>query len=294
MASRTDIRFREGDGRYPLAVFIHGLGVNADFWTDPSRAKVLGGRYPLAILLPERAEPVTSYADLSRLGFSVLTWSQSRPAGPIETAVAELRGIIKEYSRYSRSGILLVCHSRGGLVARKFFEECGRPPRLAITIATPHHGTSMARWAAFISPMAAVLKQAIDNFGKRDTDSALRRILGFLASEGLRELLPGSAFYAGLKDVKKEGARYVSIGGTDPDLLKAAAVPLPELLMKVIPGKIFPEEMRAGFGDGMVTAESSIFPYGDEHRNWHLNHAALLVDRGVRDFIAAAAEPLTV
>jgi pimeloyl-ACP methyl ester carboxylesterase len=289
---RTDIRFREGDGRNPLAVFIHGIGVNADFWTDPSRAKVLGGKYPLAILLPEATAVVTSYADLSRIGFSVLTWSQSRPAGPIESAVAELRAILTEYSRYARNGIVLVGHSRGGLVARKYLEDCGPAPRLVVTIATPHRGTSLARWAAFIAPFASALKQAIEIHRRNEADTALRRILGFLGSEGLREMLPRSAFYEGLKDVKKEGCRYLSIGGTDPDLLKTAAIPLPGLLMKVIPEKIFPEEMREGRGDGLVTAESSVLPYGDEHGNWHLNHASLLFDREVRGFVEVSAEHL--
>lgn len=289
---RKDIRFREGSSRYPLAVFIHGMGVNADFWTNPSQAKILAGRYPLGILLPEGVEQVTSYADLASLGFSVLTWSQARPAGLIETAVAELRGIIKEHSRYTRNGILLICHSRGGLVGRKYLEDCDSRPRLAMTIATPHRGTSMAKWATFISPLTSALRQAIDNLGGRETDTAIRRILGFLGSDGLRELLPGSAFYSGLKDVRKKDTRYISIGGTDPDILKTIAIPLPELLMKIIPEKIFPEEMRDGLGDGLVTAASSVLPYGDEHRNYGLNHAALLFDGRVRDFIAEAVEPL--
>ncbi|MDA8431825.1 MAG: hypothetical protein M0Z60_02555 [Nitrospiraceae bacterium] len=284
---KADIRFIAGGGRLPLTVFIHGIGVNADFWAEPSRARVLGGKYPLSILLPKGAEPVTSYTDLARLGFSVLTWSQSRPAGPIAIAVAELRGIMSEYSRFGRNGILLVCHSRGGLVARKYLEEC-ELPKLVVTIATPHQGSSMAKWAAFISPLASALRQALDNIGKKDADTALRRILGFLGSEGLRELLPGSAFYEGLNDTKK-AARYISIGGTDPDLLKSAAVAIPELLMKVIPERIFPEEMRAGEGDGLVTAASSVLPYGDEHRDYQLNHASLLFDREVRNFIAEEA-----
>ncbi len=288
----TDIRFRKGNSRLPLAVFIHGMGVNADFWTDPSRAKVLGGKYPLRILLTEDMEQVTSYSDLSQLGFSVLTWSQSRPVGPIQAAVAELREIIEKYSVHGRNGLLLVCHSRGGLVARKYLEDAGCPARMVMTIATPHAGTSMAKWAAFVSPLASALDQMIDNLGRRKADTAFRRVLRFLGSSGLRELLPGSPFYSGLKDAKKEDTRYISIGGTDPDLLKAVAVPLPELFMKVIPGKIFPEEMREGLGDGLVSAASSVLPYGDEHKIFHLNHAALLFDKRVRDYIAEAARPL--
>ena len=289
---KPDIRFKQGDSRCPLAVFIHGMGVNADFWTDPSRAKVLGAKYPLQILLPGDMEPVTSYADLAQLGFSVLTWSQARPAGPIGKAVTELRQILEEYAGHGRNGVVFICHSRGGLVARKYLEDPAGPPRMVITIATPHAGTSMAKWAAFISPLASALGKVIDNMGKREADTAFRRILRFLGSSGLRELLPGSAFYTGLKDARKRDVRYVSIGGTNPDLLKAVAVPLPELLRKIIPESIFPEEMRDGLGDGLVSAASSVLPYGDQHRNYTMNHASLLFDKTVRDFIAEAVRPL--
>ncbi len=289
---KTDIRFKKGDSRLPLAVFIHGMGVNADFWTDPSRAKVLGGKYPLRILLARDMEQVTSYSDLAQLGFGVMTWSQSRPAGPIQAAVSELRGILEKYSVHCRNGVLLICHSRGGLVARKYLEDEGCRPRMMMTIATPHAGTSMAKWAAFISPLASALEQMIDNLGRREADTTFRRVLRFLGSSGLQELLPGSAFYAGLKDLKKDDTRYISIGGTDPDLLKAVAVPLPELLMKIIPEKIFPEEMRNGCGDGLVTAASSVLPYGDKHKIFHLNHASLLFDKNVRNFIVESVRPL--
>jgi pimeloyl-ACP methyl ester carboxylesterase len=282
---KIDIRFRRGDRDKPLAVFIHGLGMDADFWEDPARARVLGGRYPLRVLLGEDVEMRTSYHDLEKLGFGVLTWSQSRPAGPIAVAVRELGQILLEHSADAREGMLLICHSRGGLVARKYLETRPDRARAVITLATPHAGTSLAKWGVFLSPLASAVTRILKNFDRKEADTAFSKIMRFLGSSGLKELLPNSNFYKGLRDETVEGVKYVSIGGTDPNLLRDLTVPLPELLAMVVPEKIFPEEMRGGRGDGLVSAASSVLPYGDDHRNFPLNHASIVFDRKVRDII---------
>ncbi len=287
---KLDIRFNKGDKDKPLAVFIHGMGMDADFWTDPARARVLGGRYPLSALLEKDIEMQTSYHDLKELGFSVLTWSQSRPAGPIAAAEGELRQILLEHSDDASKGLLFICHSRGGLVARKYLEAQADTTRAVITLSTPHGGTSLAKWAAFMAPLATVTARVLQNFDRRESDTAFRRILKFLGSSGLKELLPGSDFYRTLKDKKVRDAKYLSVGGTNPDLLRELALPTPEILAMVVPAKIFPEEMKDGKGDGLVTAASSILSYADEHRDFHLNHASIIFDKKVRDLIIAAAE----
>lgn len=287
---KLDIRFRKGDKGKPLAVFIHGLGMDADFWAAPARARVLGGRYPLSILLGSRVELKTSYTDLMELGFSILTWSQSRPAGPAAVAEGELAAILRQFAEHSGEGLFLIGHSRGGLVARKYLESHRGKIRALITLSTPHAGTSLARWAAFMSPLASAISSLLKNFDSKETETAFQRILRFLCSSGLRELLPGSELYRGLKDEKVGGARYFSVGGTDPDLLRALAVPLPKLLAGVVPEKMFPEELRDGLGDGLVSAASSVLPYGDAHRNFPSNHASIVFDRAVRDFILHLAE----
>jgi pimeloyl-ACP methyl ester carboxylesterase len=289
---KIDMRFRRGDKGKPVAVFIHGLGMNADFWSDPSRAKILGGRYPLRLLLEGDSKMETSFQDFSRRGFGVITWSQARPAGHIAAAVRELGEILDELREETKGGVLLICHSRGGLVARKHLESNARAIRAVVTVSTPHGGTSIARWAAFLSPAASVIKRLLGNVDRRASDTALRKILEFLGSSGLKELLPESNFYKGLKDERVGGIKYVSIGGTNPDLLRALAVPLPELLSSVVPESIFPEEMRDGRGDGLVSAASSVLPYADEHLNFPLNHASIVFDKGVREHIAATAESI--
>jgi pimeloyl-ACP methyl ester carboxylesterase len=284
-----EILFHRGDERKPLVVFVHGMGMNVQTWSEPSGARILGGRYPLSALAEPGVEIATSFQDLKGRGYSLLSWTQSRPVGPIVIAVEELAQLISAHKECASPGIMLVCHSRGGLVARKYLERADMPVRAVITLATPHHGTSMARWAAIFSPLASALKQVME-MTKKDVDSALRRVLGFLGSAGLRELLPDSRFYVGLKDARQEGARYISVGGTNPDLLRAVSISLPELIARVLPEDVVPEEMRDGLGDGLVSAASSVLPYADEHLNVHVNHGSILFDKEVRRLIMRTVE----
>jgi pimeloyl-ACP methyl ester carboxylesterase len=288
-----EIVFHEGERSKPLIVFIHGMGMNVGVWSEPSQARILGGRYPLRVLLGERTGKLeTSFADLRARGYHVLSWSQIRPVGPVEAAVSELRGLMGAFSKFTGNGTIFVCHSRGGLIARKHLELQGDSARGLITLATPHHGTSMARWAAYVSPLTAAASRVLTGLSRKEVDSALRRILGFLGSSGLRELLPDSQFFGELGDARLEGVGYVSAGGTNPDLLRAVSVSLPGILSALVPEIIVPEEMREGLGDGLVSASSSVLPYGDRHRNFHVNHASILCDDEVRGYIISSAEAM--
>ncbi|MBI4698568.1 MAG: hypothetical protein HY758_06560, partial [Nitrospirae bacterium] len=247
-------------------------------------------KYPLSVLLGFNSELKTAFGDLKNLGYPVLSWTQSRPAGPMHAAVTELQALIKEYRLYAGDGMILICHSRGGLIARKYMEKNSGMIRGLITLATPHHGTSMAKWVVYLSPLSMALNKILNGFNKKDVDSALQRILGFLSGNGLKELLPGSKFLEGLKDRKQEGTKYVSIGGTSPDLLKAIAVSLPAIISRVMPHRLIPEEMKEGSGDGLVSAASAVLPFGDEHKDFHVNHASILFDREVREYILRSVE----
>ena len=278
--------FHEGKKGKPLVIFIHGMGMNVKAWANPSEARILGGKYPLQALFPSGDTMMeTSFSDLRGLAFPVLSWTQSRPSGPIQTAVNELRELIRAYAAYTGRGVIFVGHSRGGLIARKYLEENHVSVGGLITLATPHHGTTLARWAVSLSPVTSLLHQLLTGIGRREVDSALRRILGFLSSSGLRELLPDSKFFSGLSDRKEPAIRYISVGGTNPDLLDAVSPRIPELIARVFPGRIVPVEMRDGEGDGLVSAESSIWPHADKHKNFPVNHASVLFDGDVREYV---------
>ncbi len=272
---------------------MHGMGMDMRVWTNPEEARVLGGTYPINVLLREKAVDLrNSFHDVKALGYPILSWSQSRPAGPVKMAVAELKELMKLYSGPAKSGAILICHSRGGLIGRKYLEEESLSVRGIITLATPHHGTTMAQWAVYVSPLTSVMRQVIETYAKRDVDSALRRILRFLSSDGLKEMLPGSEFYSSLKNVKQRGIHYISAGGTSPDLVRINSVSVADVIRRIVPERIMPGEMKNGYGDGLVSSASSVMPFSDEHRNFHVNHAEILFDREVRDFVVQAVESM--
>jgi pimeloyl-ACP methyl ester carboxylesterase len=282
--------FHEGEKGRPLLIFVHGMGMNVKAWSEPSRAMIIGGKYPLKALLRPGDELETSFGDMRRLAYPVLSWTQSRPVGAMRIAVDELKRLIKEYRDYTKYGTVLIGHSRGGLIARKYLEESDPSVRGLLTLAAPHRGTNMARWAVSLSPVSSALNRVIEGVSKEEVDSALRRVLSFLTSSGLRELLPDSKFFLHLHDKKLEGLKYISAGGTTPNLLDAISVPLRELISRVLPDHIVPEEMRQGYGDGLVSAASAKLPHGDEHRDFPVNHAAILFDKDVRSFVVRSVE----
>lgn len=282
--------FFTGKKGLPLVVFIHGMGMNANAWADPAKARILGGAYALGSLFRGRnAELVTSFQDLKNLGYSILTWSQCRPVGPISLAVDELHLLLRQYSIDAGNGLIFVCHSRGGLIARKYLEETGLPAKALITLATPHKGTTLARWPVYFQPFTSAFDKMLKGFSREDMDSAFRRIIGFLCSTGLKEMLPDSCFFRDLRDRRTEGCSYISIGGTDPDLLGPLGLPIPNI-SRMVPGRLLPEELKDGYGDGLVSAISAILPWADEHRDFHLNHVAMLFDKKVRAYITAKVE----
>ena len=64
----------------------------------------------------------------------------------------------------------------------------------------------------------------------------------------------------------------------------------PGILEKIIPSGLFPDELKKGLGDGLVTAESSRLDWADEHHNFPLNHARMLYDKRVRETIISFIE----
>lgn len=288
-----EIVFHPGRKGWPLAVFIHGMGLDVRIWCSPAEARVLGGKYPLSVLLRAGTSAMTtSFADLRERGFPVLTWSQGRPAGPIGAAVEELAALVRAYERYAEAGLLFICHSRGGLIARKYLEAGEGRVRGVITLGSPHRGTTLARWAGYVSPAAALLNRILESCRGKEVRTAVQRVGSFLAGSGVKELLPGSPFFEGLKDVKRADAFYLSFGGTNPDLFRIKSLSLPEIAGLILPDSLIPKEMRAGYGDGLVSAASSVLPYADEHRDFPLNHLRLLFDREVRECLIGRVEAL--
>jgi len=297
---KLDIASRRGSINKPAVVFIHGLGMSMDIWVNPSDSRILGGTFPLKKLLGKREGGEkhgalrTLFHDLEQKDYPVVTWSQRRPAAPIDSAVPELEEIVKISGEMTESGIVLIGHSRGGLIGRKYlFKRKDGLIRGLITISTPHKGSSVARIAGYLSPLASLLNPVFPPGDKGTLFFSVKRILQFLRSRALRELLPGSNFFKSLKDGPVEGVYYTSAGGTNPTLFTLSNYSFPDLLEKIVPGNLYPEEMKKGKGDGLVSAESSKLPWCDEHYVVECNHAEILFDKSLRNIMVQVVERIS-
>jgi pimeloyl-ACP methyl ester carboxylesterase len=336
-----DITLSKGNPDKPAVIFIHGLGMDKDIWVNPLKSRILGGRLPLNIFLRERppardfgissskpkkeipelstgAHPKcleTLFNDLKLRKYSVVTWSQRRPSGPIDSVVSEVEEIMKLAKKWTKAGIILVGHSRGGLIGRKYLFQKKEPfVRGLITISSPHQGSSVARLVCYLKPIASFISLFFSKTEKGTLSSAIKHVLDFLKSRALKELLPGSSFMRSLKDHPLDWVHYTSFGGTNPNLFSLyrwrwnsisegeskrwvlcpeELFSVPEIFQKVIPDKFYPDELTKGKGDGLVSAESSKIPWSHKHYNLSLNHAQMLFDKNVRDLLITSIERIT-
>ena len=313
-----DIAINRGNAEKPAIIFIHGLGMDKDIWINPSESRILGGMFPLKVLLskrpstkdfglgsdtPEDEVPKSSpgvrldtietlFEDLRIKGYTVITWSQERPSGAIDYAVSELEEVIKFAHELTKAGLILIGHSRGGLIGKKYLLKKNRSIRGLITISSPHKGSSIAKIVNYLSPLSAVISPLFPQGDKGTFSFAIKRIFDFLRSTALKELLPDSHFFKSLKDEPFDWIYYVSVGGTDPTLFNLYNFSIPDIFEKIIPENLYPEEIKKGKGDGLVSAESSRIPWSNEHYNLSLNHAQILFDKEVRDLLVKAVEKI--
>lgn len=302
-----DITINKGSSQKPVVIFIHGLGVDKGFWTDPGHSRVLGGsilmktfaakkprprssepKRKLTVgILPERPENL--WIDTVNRGFNTICWSQKRPAGPINAAVSEFDHILN-YAKKIFPGIpiAIVGHSRGGLVARKLMEKKVPGIKALITVAAPHSGSSLSRLGNYFAPIAPALKKMLPEASHNTASTMMKRLYDLIEGRALKELLPGSDFFRTLNDRPREDIRYISFGGTVTKLVTVykwkkkedkfhpvRLLTIPDSLLRLLPAGILPDELTAGKGDFMVTAASAVMPWASEHYNIPANHIAI-------------------
>jgi pimeloyl-ACP methyl ester carboxylesterase len=336
----TDITYHIGKKERPAILFIHGLAIDKAIWINPSECTMFSGLLPITALLsirpPEqdfgvsrrRPGPVfpglttgsypetltTLFDDILSSGYTVATWSQKRPVGEIDAAVIELGEVINYVSAQHKNSIILVGHSRGGLIARKYLMHGDDRVKGLVTVSTPHQGSSIARLAVYLSPLAPLIAPLLTQVKTRGMlKKALKRTHDLLASKAANELLPDSDFFRSLHDTKLKNVRYMTIGGTNPALFSVyrwkwktsgtgekkkwllcpeTILSVPDIFEKIIPKKIYPLELKKNRGDGIVSAESSSIPWCDNHHLVPCNHAGVLFDKKVRKMVREFIEEI--
>lgn len=303
----------KGGADKPAAILIHGLGVDKGIWTDPLHTKLLANNFRLKILAAEAPLPRIStginnitigdfpdkidniWSVLRDEGYNLITWSQKRPVGHVDAAVSELKHIVvRAEELFPTSPVVLIGHSRGGLIARKFMEEKHSAIKALITIASPHSGSSISKIAGYLSPLASVLKGILPKEEQGTIIETVSRTTDFLLGEALKELMPGSDFFKGLEDSRSKDIKYISFGGTEPRLLTLyqwkkngseiypkPLIEIPDSLMKLLPSSLKLAELTPGKGDALVSAESSVMPWSSDHYDLPANHVSIMWNREV-------------
>ena len=306
---KLSLKVHSGKPGMPVVLLIHGLGMNNYFWVDPEQCPVLGGLAPLSIFLadlPAKVHNTISFGSvdpqiqglwrcLAARGFSLASWTQSQPLGPIQLAINELKTALDAVrNKWPGKTLYLIGHSRGGLIARQFLlQETATDIEGLITICSPHSGTGMAKFSRYLKPAGVLLEKIIPRKSKATLTKALNRLSVFLQSPAIAELEPESEFMASMQKNLPEEMRTLSFGGTNPALFQVfirlpsgnhKVVRFPDLLTGVIPSGHLPRELTPGLGDALVTAESAKLA-GSNHYDFPANHVKAAYDNKIHDII---------
>lgn len=305
-----DITIHKGESNNPLAILIHGLGTDKNIWLDPLNAKVLAKKVPLKLFAAKASKPCMpenhngkkiSFGDmpeniktlwdvLVKEGINIICWSQRRPAGPISAAVDDLEEVMERAEEiFPESRIALVCHSRGGLVARKFMEERRSEIKALITIATPNSGSAISSIGKYVAPFYALFKGVLPKYTHVTLSDIINSTGELLQGKAIIELMPDSDFFNSLKDSTRKGVKYISFGGTEPKILTVyrweerdgkifpkELFSIPDSLLKILPPPLQLDEITPGKGDVLVSAMSSILPWSEAHYDLPANHLSIM------------------
>jgi pimeloyl-ACP methyl ester carboxylesterase len=306
---KLPLNLHAGKQEMPIALLIHGLGMNNYFWVDPEKCHVLGGLAPLSIFLANAVDKTKSTISfgsiephtrglwnyLKKEGFFLASWTQSQPLGPVQIAIDELQTVL-ETVRHKWPGkkIYFIGHSRGGLIARRFLVEGnGADIGGLVTICSPHSGTGLAKFSRYLKPAGILLEKIIPGKSKAMLTKALNRLSVFLQSSAIAELEPESEFMASIQTALPEKIRRLSFGGTSPALFQVTfrlpagnhkVIRFPDLLAGVVPPEHIPRELTPGLGDALVSAESAKIS-GGKHYDFPVNHVKAAYDNKIHNKI---------
>jgi pimeloyl-ACP methyl ester carboxylesterase len=180
---------------------------------------------------------------LVRAGFPTFTYSQvgelmvpfSRgPVAEFKAFMRTLQEDVLEDAGYRDRPVVILGHSRGGLIARAYLgdaevkgDQAGRFPavRGLITLCSPHQGSHMAlmddKIIGFLRKVQQVVPKLPNDVGNSVIESLKAKADAYVGAHG-DEIEPGSPLFRALEAQEpiRAGLRCLSVGGTLPRLLR--------------------------------------------------------------------------
>ena len=274
----------------PLVILLHGFAGDLASLTRPGAGR-------------------TSWRDaLLAAGYSTLSYRQSAPLGTLEPNVDQLVGVaagpLSSDDRLRRLPLVIVAHSRGGLLARAFLDRASRVPGLrgvldrierVITLHCPHQGSGLAGLTVRVDATARRLQTLVGSLGLRP--GVLAALCALSASPAVAELAPGSALLRGLaRQAPPAGIEWHTFGGISADLAGmrsllgtpgdpgqrpgpariARARGLGELLGVLDRLALLTPALREGEGDLVVADACARLPFAAGHTVNRLTHIEAL------------------
>jgi pimeloyl-ACP methyl ester carboxylesterase len=322
------IEVTDGDPEKPVVVLLHGTGGSRSDMISPGASpdnnydytRALAGTvtvgwrdYPgvgvwsCCELDDNPKKTVRSWREaLSQYKFRTAVYKQVDPSGFLDAPARELAVVMQALVDYYKDKkqdprFVLLAHSRGGLLCRKYLKDNPRrPARIShlITLHAPHTGSELASIAAFLRAQIENLEAVIGSLAL----AVLGWMYDMARSDAYQEMAVGSAFLADLANGEgpQPGIEYFTFGGTSVLLTRitswvytlGSALPqwhLPPFLherAQIEVAGISPvanslpniiDELSDGRGDLLTADRRTRLPFATHQTN-PINHAEALWD----------------
>ena len=324
--SNRQLDVNAGDVTKPMVVLLHGTngekrdmtnpayyGFNYDFTGSFPPGRNIGWRaYPgvgIWSFKLDELKDVTSWQDvLNQNNFGTVVYSQLDAGGLLARPVRELATVMTVLQKhFPDNSFVLLAHSRGGLLVRKFLKDF---PDLAtrivkvITLHAPHTGSELANASQAVNGAINDLRGVFGNISA--IDDALRMVTSSINTPAFQEFTVGSAFLTDLEngEVALANIEYYSFGGTNVTFTRllawvynaASAIPQwnwPPFFHRIITIELpvispvldslpnLTPEITSGQGDILTADARTRIPFGI-HNTKHISHAEALWDPGLQ------------